>query len=629
MEPRTAVRGEVPEERYLELVDARWQHSLRYNWSLLNKLQSYYNTFRGVYQGRLSQFRNNITIPFTFSTIMSDVARKVQASFGTWPIVIFEGYAPEDVPIAKKREVMISAQMKDADSIIKATDFFLQADICGTAISRIGWKKLKRKQVVRRRETIAPGMDILVRYEYEAEQFNGPIWEPVDRLDFGQQPGKKNIEDMAWVCHRYYLDLDDMLEDARDEYSYFNPAAVKRLREFPMDGGSHASYVQRKLAFRNEYDEQVRSSERFAKPIEIIEMHGIVPPEFAVEGVRHVCFAIGNKRVLLKRDASVIPGWKPFRSYAPMPDPYQFDGIGKAEVAYGPQRTADRLNNQKLDAIDLIIDPMWVASSQANLNTQHLYTRAGRVLLVEGAADDSNIRALSPNMNGLQAAYSEIGQMWQFMQMGTGMNDIVLGINPNQDETARGALARQEGAMTRLAFEARLAEEGFIEKLANDFVRLDREFLPLPYQSKILGSLATVNPITGLPYPAEPVSVDADDLVPDYRARAVGASQMMGKSLRQQNFVGLLQMMSANPALLQLVNWANFARQMFDLFDFKNVDELLVNQVPMISQMADQMGQSPQAVAGAVSQPMNDLNPQVLSQMMAAQNPAPIPMMSR
>ena len=46
-------------------------------------------------------------------------------------------------------------------------------------------------------------------------------------------------------------------------------------------------------------------------------------------------------------------------------------------------------------------------------------------------------------------------------------------------------------------------------------------------------------------------------------ARAVGASQMMGRSVRQQNFLGLLQMMSANPALMGLVNWANFARQAF------------------------------------------------------------------
>lgn len=615
--------GMPPEQRYLQLVDSRWQYAQRHNYTLFSKLQGWYNTFRSIPMGRPAQFRNNISIPFTFAMIMSDVARKVQTSFATWPIVGFEGYAPEDIPLTKKREVLVSAQMKDARSVIKAADFFLQADICGTGIARVGWKQMKRKQAVKKRETIAPGLDIVVKYDYEAELFNGPVWEPIDRLDFGQQPYKKDIEDMGWVTHRYYLDWDDMMEDAHGEYSYFDKAAVERLRQFPMDSAAHGQYLARKLAYRNEFDYQARANEQFAKPVEIIEMHGLVPREFAPDGVRHRCIAMANRRVLAKNDPSVIPNWKPFRSYAPMPDPYQFDGVGKAAIAFGPQMTADRINNQKLDAIDLLIDPQIVASNSANINFQNLYSRAGRVILVDGPADDSNIRPLQMNLSGLQAAYQEIGQMWQFMQMGSGMNDIVLGINPSQDETARGALARQEGAMTRLAFEAVLAEEGFIEPLANDFVRLDREFLPMPYQAKILGSMSQINFVTGLPY-TERVSVDFDDLVPDYRARAVGARHMIGKSLRQQNFMGLLQVLQSNPAMMQLINWANFARQTFELFDFKNVDELLVNQVPMVNQIAAESGQSPEAVAGMVSSNLETLDPRVLSQMFAAQQPAPL-----
>jgi hypothetical protein len=120
------------------------------------------------------------------------------------------------------------------------------------------------------------------------------------------------------------------------------------------------------------------------------------------------------------------------------------------------------------------------------------------------------------------------------------------------------------------------------------------------------------------------VEVDYDDLAADYRARATAASQMAGKASRQQNLVALLQMMSANPALLQVVNWANFARQAFDLFDFKNVNELLVSQVPQVNQMAADSGQSPEQVAGTLSQPMEQLTPEILSQFMGSQNSAPL-----
>lgn len=623
--PVSAPRAQVSDERVIELVDARRQASLDYNSTTFGKLQRYYDTYRGVWSGKPAQFRNNITIPFTFAMIQSDVARKVQTSFGAWPVVSFEGYAPEDVARAKKNEVLVSAQMKDADSVMRAVDFFLQADICGTSIARWGWKNITRPNRYRKLEPIAPGLSIPVMYEGESEIYNGPTWEVVDRLDFWQQPAKKRIDEMDWVIHRYWLDWDSMMEDASGPYPYFDREAVRSLRDYPLQSAAQNEWVTRKVAFRNEYDYQARQKERFSKPVEIWEMHGLVPREFASDGIRHRCIAIGNSRVVLKNREGPMPNQqKPFASYSPMSDPYSFDGVGKAEVAYGPQRTADRLNNQRLDAIDLLIDNQWVVSSSAGINTQNLFSRAGRIILVDGPADESSIRPLSPDMRGVNVGNEEIARLFQMMQLGTGETEAIMGVSGTSRETARGFLGRQENALTRLSLEARMAEEGFIEPLANAFRSLDRLLLPTPYEIKILGSLATTNPITGLPYPAEEVSVDYDDLAPDYRARAVGASQMMGRSIRQQNLLGLLQMMSSNPALMQLVNWANFARQAFELFDFKNVNELLVQQVPMINQLAQESGQSPEAVAGAASSPLEQLSPNILSQLMNSQPAAPL-----
>lgn len=624
-----APTARVSATRIIELVDARRQASLRYNQGLFSRLQRWYDSYKGVWQGRMASFRNNVTIPFTFAMIQRDVAGKVQASFGSWPIVTFEGYAPGDAPRAKKNEVLISAQMKDCNSVTKAVDFFLGGDICGTAISRYGWRFEQRKARMRRLEQIAPGWSVPVVREHMATVFDGPTWDPLDRLDFWQQPGKPRIDGMAWAIHRYWADLDDLLDDSRSERPYFDPAAVAALKNFPLSGSAEREFAQRKVTFRNEYDYQARASERFSKPVEIWEMHGYVPDEFAPDGVRWRCIAIGNQRVVLKNREGVMgPGELPFKTYAPMPDPYSFDGTSKAEVAFGPQQTANRLANQKLDALDSLIDPMYVASNTANINTQHLFTRAGRIILVDGDASESSIRALVPDMRGLQAAYTEIGQLFEMAQLGTGQTESLLGKSSNQAETARGFLGRQEQALTRLALETKLAEEGFIEPLANAFRHMDRLWLPMPKEVKMVGSLATTDPITGLPYQPERMSVDYDDLTPDYRARAVGASQMIGRSIRQQNLVTLLQFMSMNPALAQLVNWGNFARQAFELFDFKNIDELLVERVPAVNQLAEQNGVSPQTVANAATQRLDQLNPEMLGQLFQNANPAPLPVFS-
>jgi hypothetical protein len=618
----------VSPARLIELVDARRQHSTRHYQGTLQRLQRWYDSYRGVWSGRLAQFRNNVTIPFTFAMIQSDVARKVQTSFGSWPVVDFEGYGPDDEARAKKNTILVSAQMRDCGSFIKAVDFFLQADICGTGIARIGWKQLRRMNQYRRMEAIAPGLSVPVLHREMATLFDGPTWEPVDRLDFSPQPGKNRIEDMAWVCHRYYADYDDLVDDANSDMPYFDRAGVAQLKSFPMDSVAAGEMAQRRVSYRNEYDYQARQSERFSKPVEIVEMHGLVPREYALpNGTRHVCIAIGNGRAVLKyRESFLGNQLLPFLGYSPMPDPYSFDGVAKTEIAYGPQMTANRLANQKLDALDFLIDPMIVASSSSGINTQNLFTRAGKVILVDGNADDSQIRPLSPDMRGVQAAYTEIGQLFNMMQLGTGETETLLGgMSGSSRETARGFLGRQENALTRSGLESRLAEAGFIEKLADMFRTMDRRWLPMPMEIKILGSMSTINPDTGFPYEPESVTVDYDDLAPDYRARAIGASQMTGRSVRQQNLIGLLQVLSANPAMMQLVNWGNFARQAFDLFDFKNVNELLLQKNAAVNQMAQENGQNPEDIAAAVTQPLQNLSPETLGQLMQVGNTSPLP----
>lgn len=617
--------GGPSEARIIDLVDTRRQASLRYNQALFGKLQRWYESYRGVWSGRIAQFRNNVSIPFTFAMIQSDVARKVQTLFGSSPIVSFDGFAPEDAPRAKKNEVLISAQMKDCDSLVKGVDLLLQASISGTAVLRYGWKNVTRRTRMTQLEQVAPGYHVPVVRERNATVFDGPTWDPVDRLDFWQQPAKNHIEDMGWCIHRYYADLDDLLDDAHGENPYFDLDALMRLKQSPMDSQTQTEFGRRRVIYRNEYDYQARANELFAKPVEIWEMHGLVPSEFSVNGIRDRCIAIGNSRVVLKnREAPMGPGVKPFLSYSPMPDPFSFDGTSKAEIAFGPQQTANRLTNQKLDALDIMIDPPIVASSNVGINTQSLFTRAGRVILVDGPADESSIRQMTLNMQGVQAAYTEVGAQFGFMQLGTGETESLLGQTGGADrETARGFMGRQENALTRLGMESRLADN-MIEKLADAFRMMDRRWLSRPHEMKIIGSLATTDPDTGMPYAEIDRTISDDDLIPDYRARAVGATQMIGRGVRQQNFITLVQAMSSNPAMMQLVNWGAMAREGFELFDFRNVADLLVQKPLAVNQPEGAVPGPGQAPAPAGGIPLQHLSPDVLGQLMQTANPAPM-----
>src|SRR5213592_886360 len=103
-------RARADNERYVQLVRDRKQKSERVFMAYYQRLARLYDRYRGIYSGKFAAFRNNIHIPFIYSVIQSDVARKVQMSLGNWPLMSFEGYPPEEEPIARKNELLVSIQ---------------------------------------------------------------------------------------------------------------------------------------------------------------------------------------------------------------------------------------------------------------------------------------------------------------------------------------------------------------------------------------------------------------------------------------------------------------------------------------------------------------------------------------
>lgn len=585
--------GATP-EALVNLVRERRMHAMnRYN-TYFRKVSRWYDYYRGIYSGKFAAFRNNIHLPFLFSVVQSDVARKVQTSFGGWPIVEFTGYGHEDSWKARKNEALISAQMKDCGSFRKAVDFYTCSDLYGTAIARVGWKTERRLMKARVSQVGMDGRTIVREAPAQTvTMFDGPDWDNVDVLDFLIEPGKRSIADARWVIHRWYIDLDELKELA--DQGMYDKAAVNKIQaNGTMPSGAENDYSQRVNIYRSYSEYDARRTERYAKPVEIWEMWGRVPSEFAPDGVVHRVVSVANGTTLLRNRPN--PFWHgqiPFLSYSPMPDPHYFHGPGKMEIAEKMQFSANRFANQKMDALDITIDPMWLVNSSLGIDTENLFSRAGRVIKVDGSIGEDSIRPLSPDLRGINTAYEEIQFLWNAIQQATGIiEDTVQGAPASRRQTKAEFQGRQENVLTRLMLEARLAEENFVEPLANMMVALNKQFLDVPHEVKILGNDAIVNPITGFPLPQEPITIDnMEDVNHDYRARAVGSTQMLGKQMQQNQLMTLMQVMGGNPVGMQMVNWTAFFRQVFDAFQLRNVDELLNPSPTQLNMMAAQQGQ--------------------------------------
>ena len=587
-----AVGAVAYREQLCRLVTDHMQYSEQHFNAIRAKWPRLYDLWRGTWSGRFHPHKNNVHIPLIFSAVWADAARKAATSLNNYPIVSFLGYGPDDQATARKRESLISAQMKDDNVYLKQVDAIVSANLYGTVVVQVGWKRDKKMRVIEQVDRM-PLSNKIVRTLRKGEviAFDGPQTEVIDLLDFFPQPAVSRIANMKWVVRRYFLDLDDVRFLAKE--GIFDIGEVRRLQSEGSYGPGtveSSSSVRRFQTRVGMDDESARYMDKYARPVEILEMWGDVPSELSPDGQLQRVITVANRRYLFRNKPN--PYWHgalPFLSFSPTPDPHYFYAPGKAEVVEKLQIVGNRYLNQSLDAADLMIDPMWFYDRGAGLVTRNLYSRPGRFIPVNGNPSQV-VSPLIPNLQGLTVADNKISQVREFLQMGTGIvDDAVQGLPGSDRQTAREFIGRREAAGSRLLLESRIYEEMMVEPMANMFVALDKQFLDLPVEVLILGDSAQIDPVTNMPIPASRELLDGYDLTANYAARAIGATMGLSKDMRQANLMQLLQALSSpiGQSLMGQINNVNFFRGIFREFDVPNINEIF-QQNPMLNSMMQQ-----------------------------------------
>lgn len=565
------------DEGTLSLIRSRFEHSESAFSSYRTKVKRWYDLYRGRFTGRQHQkWRNDIHLPLVFSTIEGDVARKLSTLYGEWPYVRHFGFGAEDEMSARKNDLLISVQLKDCNSYKKSSDFMKSADIYGSGISITSWLYEEEELIVREMRQAPITQQMLEHARTQAvATFNGPNFEVVDILDAFPQPGVHDIEDMDWFIIREWFDLDDVM--AFEKMGIFDRGTARQI-EFNHRIASMRREIDEKYTYRTtSFDSgNTPQQETYAKPVEIWEMWGRVPSEFVPEdgGTQRVITVANGQVVCRNRPNPYYHGRIPVHHYSPMRDPHDFFGAGKAEVAEKMQIAANRLACQKLDALDLFIDPLFYANRAAGIDNRRLYTRPGGVIYGDLPPGEA-IERLLPDMSGIQNAYQEIQFLWSQIQQASSIIDPVLGVAGPDRETATSFRGRLQNVSVRLGYETRMCEEMWLEPVCKTFRALDYQFLDFPHERRILGSNAVTDLVTGQPVEREQLQVVAEDLFNDYDVRAMGSTQILSKFEKQQNMVNLLSTVGSHPAGVGLINWLAFFREMFLTFDLRNVDELL------------------------------------------------------
>lgn len=558
----------------------------------------WYDLYTGLYTRDYQGFRNSASIPFLYSVVQSDVARKVDMSFGHFPFIGFDSFAPEFEAIAKKNELLVSIQLEDLRAYSKAVDFYTTADLYGFAVTRECYRVDRRKTKIRVPELVAPGM---TRDRFKTQwltYFDGPDLDVLDPLDCFPQPGFRYIQDMGHFSYQYWMELDDMMEQAKADIEagdepMFDMAALEEVERNGMDGSSE-SQMRERVGYARNASEFANRGRRFRKPVEILERWGTVPSELVPAGEdRSRRLVILNGKVVGRYAANPYHhGQLPFGHFS-VGDPHYFQGLGKTQLLSKLQATSNRLLNHKLDTLDLSISPAILVAAESGLDSSRpLNMTPGKVIQLERTTiGDDVIRPMPVNLNGVDRVEGSINELWRYMQMGSGIiEDTVSGGGGDEEQTAFEYRGRQEGAMTRLRMESRLSEEMWLEPTCNRIRAMNRQYLSVPKQIQMMGSLAIKDPVTG--ESVVETTIGYQDLWPDFKARAFGANQNM---LRNETWDGMIQMAQVAggiPEMMQSINWGNFAREALQLRGFRNVNKL-IREFPFVNEAAEVLENSP------------------------------------
>lgn len=568
----------------VNVVNSRYDHSLS-TFSVAHKRFSrYYDLYRQIAQTRFHPFRNHVTVPLPHQIVQASVASKTSMMLANSPIVTMLGGGPEDQAVARRQETLVNRQMEDCNTYEKGVKFLTGAEVYGTQFYRWFWRTEEGRTDFR--VDRGNGEE---RVQENVLRFNGPDWEPVDVLDLFPAPGYPTIDVMPWLVWRYWMDLEDVHRMA--EVGYFDRAGVSDLTWSPPTGDAEMSW-RRNIA-TGIYTQTELRGDSFARPCEMLEMWGRVPRALVDDGEFCRVITIGNRQALLRNEANPHSDRGiPFGAHSPTPDPHYLHAPGKVEVIAKLAYATNRLANHKLDALDLNMDPMWLASRRSGFDPRNMRTRPGGVLWADREVGPDLIQPLRPDLAGVQNAYVELEQQSQWMQKATGIiDDTVQGMSAANRTTAREFQGRMEAASRRIMAEVRLAEAQWIVPLARQFVRMNRQWLPFPQTVQMLGASAALDPITLQPIDKQgPLQITVNDMLPDYDIRAVGATRAIGTGARQQNMVLLLQALQTNPIAASSVNWVAFFRQLFKTFEIENVDELLMTD-PLMQLAALQLYQ--------------------------------------
>jgi len=317
-----------------------------------------------------------------------------------------------------------------------------------------------------------------------------------------------------------------------------------------------------------------------------------------------VVTVLGDK-VLRYEDNTYWAG-KPFVVASCIPVPFSPYGLGIIEPSLGLLHELNLITNQRLDNLELSTDSMWTLLADGVLKEEDVYTKPGKVFLVQQHGD---LQPIQGN-NNFQVSYQEASLLEQRIDKTIGTGPFI-GVGPGRGGdrvTAQEITAQRDAGGNRLSGVQQQLENNWLLPTLTKFYRNCQQFIEddeiIEVATDTAGTYAYV-------------TVGLEELQNDYKIQPTGAQHIADRDNERQQRIDFVTMAVGVPQFAELLDYKAILEDIAPRFGFDDLDRFLKDKEeaaaappgmppgdPMTQPPVDPMAQDMAAMAEIGGQPL-------------------------
>lgn len=309
-----------------------------------------YRAFRGVMEknSAASGWTSKMHPPYLnqlVEGITASLVESIQFKVRPRPKSLSQEDAEAAVKAAETVERLLNYELDLDNFDRKLQEFIRQGLVTGLTVGKTYWrqKKVNKKFLGSSQANVQDDMgryqgQITVPEEQQKEEYvvDDPCFTVVDVRDFFWPESATSVEDADWLIHRSYMTLDQ----------------CKKMEKIGVWKNT-ADLVVSGEGDNTDREYMVRNTSRAKNRVEVLEYW-----------TEDRVIVVGNGNILLRDYENPFwHGQKPFIIASAMPDLFQLPGMSVVELCSHLQEMLWTLQNQRLDALRLIANPVFLIRS--------------------------------------------------------------------------------------------------------------------------------------------------------------------------------------------------------------------------------------------------------------------------